>query len=255
MLDLNTTFPVRPFDPDMEVKSVPWLVENFWQKGKINVMFGPEKAGKSRLLNWLLVNSFVNEDVVGLKIIHRPKRVLYLAAEELVEDVNSRFLRYLAFAGAVPRQALIPVDFISAAGLRLDHGHQRKWLEEKLVNEEYDLLVIDPLRRVHGADENDNTAMSQIFNDFRRWTNVHGISMVLLHHTGKLGEDAAMDRIATWGRGASDLAAILDTAQFVDRQSPKLVRVLRAGRFRPVPALGLFDGEDHDFVFRKKEGK
>lgn len=242
------------YSTEVEIRETPWFVREMWQWGKINVMFGPEKSGKSRLLNWVLVNCFANPAVLDMGVDKVPSKVLYLAAEELSEDVNARMLRYMAFAGKVPKKTILPIDFISASGLRLDFAQQRKWLEDKLINEGYDLLVIDPLRRVHGADENDNTAMSHIFNDFRRWTNSHGITMVLLHHTGKLSDDADYNRIATWSRGATDLAAILDTAQFVDRLDERNIRLVRSGRFRPVKPMMLADGLDDEFVFRRKLG-
>lgn len=252
--NLESLYPTKPFSVDVKVHEVPWFVREMWQWGKINVMFGPEKSGKSRLLNWVLVNSFLHPSVLDMGIDHKPNRVLYLAAEELAEDVNARMLRYLALAGAIPRKTLLPIDFLAASGMRLEFEQQRKWLEAKILDGGYDVVVIDPLRRVHGADENDNTQMSRIFNEFRRWTNSYGITLILLHHTGKLSEDANYDRIATWSRGASDLAAILDTAQFVDRLSSKEVKLVRAGRFRPVKPLILLDGQDDEFVYRRKLG-
>lgn len=253
-MNLDTTYPTKAFSLDVQVREIPWYVRELWQKGKINVMFGPEKSGKSRLLNWVLVNSFLHPNVLDMGIDWAPSRVLYLAAEELAEDVNARMLRYIGLAGAVPRKTLLPIDFVAASGMRLEFEQQRKWLEQKILDGGYDLVVIDPLRRVHGADENDNTQMSKIFNEFRRWTNSHGITLILLHHTGKLSEDANYDRIATWSRGASDLAAILDTAQFVDRLSAKEVKLVRAGRFRPVKPMVLLDGQDDEYVYRRKLG-
>jgi RecA-family ATPase len=254
VVNLDSQFPVKEFRTDVVVKDVPWYVRDLWQRGKINVTFGPEKSGKTRFINWMIVNSLLHDNAMDLAVEWRPNRILYLAAEETIEDVNSRMLRYVGYAGAVPRQTLLPISFISASGMRLDHGQQRAWLQAKFLDEGFDMMVIDPLRRVHGADENDNTAMALIFNDLRRWTNQHDLTLLMLHHTGKLHDEADYNRIATWSRGATDLAAILDTAQFVDRASTKELRVVRAGRFRPVKPLQLVDGLDADFVFRRKLG-
>lgn len=227
------------------------MITGLWQAGKINVMFGAEKAGKSRLLNWLLVNLLSTDEVLGLSINRRPKKILYLAGEEMWEEINARMLKYYAMANEGV-QIKLPVDFIAAAGMRLEQPQYRQWLEAKLLDGGYDMLVADPLRRIHGADESDNTVMSHIFNDFSRWRNNFGITMVLLHHTGKLSEDADVSRIATWSRGATDLPAILDTAQFVQRLTSKRVSVMRQGRFPPLPTLGLADGHDEDFVFKRE---
>jgi hypothetical protein len=131
MVHLDEQFPVKPYDVDVQVREVPWFVRDMWQWGKINVLFGPEKSGKSRFLNWVLVNSFLNPAVLDMGIDRVPNRVLYLAAEELVSDVNSRMLRYTAFAGAIPKQTLLPIDFMPASGMRLEYDTQRKWLEQR----------------------------------------------------------------------------------------------------------------------------
>lgn len=228
------------------------MLSEFWQKGKINVMFGPEKAGKSRLLCWILVNLFLAEHVIGLPIVSRPRKILYLAGEEVIDEINERMLRYQAFASEGVTGQKLPIDFMSAAGLRLEQEPYRNWLERKLLDGGYDMMVADPLRRIHSADENDNSVMSRIFNDFSRWRNTHGITQVLLHHTGKLSDDADLSRIATWSRGATDLPAILDTGQLVQRVASNKVTVMRQGRFPPLPTLHLTDGLDKEFVYRRE---
>lgn len=250
MADLSSLFPVAEFSSDVVIKPIPWTIRGMWQLGKINFMFGAEKAGKSRLLNWLLVNLFTQPNVFDLAIDHVPKRILYLAGEEPTEEINARMLRYAAFAGVAPRSFIPSISFIQASGMKLNFHSYRLWLEQLLLDGGYDMLVADPLRRLHDGDENDNSVMSAIFNDMRRWSNNYGITQVILHHTGKLSDDADLDRIATWSRGASDLAAILDTAAFVQRLSAQRVKVLRAGRFAPLPPLTLADGFDEEFVFR-----
>lgn len=240
-IDLAERYPIVPFDPNSEPTPVYWLIEDLWQLGKINAMFGREKSGKSRLLGWLLAALLSERDVLGLGT-RRVKRILYLAGEETQDDITTRLKRYLRLQSVEPGE--LPLDFIEAAAMRLDFDWQREWMEKQLLNGEYDVLVIDPLRRVHGADENKSTEMAGFHNDLRRWSNRHGITTVLLHHTGRLQPDADMDRIATWGRGTTDLAAIVDTAQFVDRVNARNIRLLRAGRFPPLEPLHIVDASD-----------
>lgn len=240
-IDLSERYPIVPFDPNAEPTPVFWLVEDLWQLGKINAVFGREKSGKSRLLNWLLAALLSEQPALGLGT-RRVKRILYLAGEETQDDITTRLKRYLRLL--LVGYDTLPLDFIEAAAMRLDFDWQREWLEKQLLTGEYDVLVIDPLRRVHGADENKSTEMAGFHNDLRRWSNHHGITTILLHHTGRLQPDADMDRIATWGRGTTDLAAIVDTAAFVDRVSARNIRLLRAGRFPPLPPLHIIDDSD-----------
>jgi len=233
--DLDAFYPVKPYDPELAPERVPWLIDGFWQLGKINGMAGAEKSGKSRLLAWLMVG-MVKQSVLGMKARGLP-RTLYLAGEETRATVNTRLTTYAKLQQV--DTALIQVDFIEAAAMRLDLATQRTWMEKKLTG--YSMLVIDPLRRVHAADEDKSTTMAPILNDLRSWSNRRGLTVVFLHHTSKVDEFTNMDRMANWFRGSSDVAAIVDTAQYVDRVSKDSVMVSRAGRFAPLPPLRLKD--------------
>lgn len=236
MQNFKSLYPIVKFDPLMKPNPVRWLVDDFWQLGKINGMAGFEKSGKSRLMNWLLVGMSAGS-VLGLAT--EARKVLYLCGEETVSHVNQRLMKYAELQN-VPTN-LIDVGFIEAAAMRLDLPKQRAELLEQILDEDYSMLVIDPLRRVHGADEDKSKLMSPIFNDLRNWSNKHGLTIALVHHTPKIGMDTDMTRMASWFRGSTDLPAILDTAQYVDRTSKGLIEVHRAGRFPPLPKFKIQD--------------
>jgi RecA-family ATPase len=220
----------------MALDPVRWLVDGFWQLGKINGMAGFEKSGKSRLLAWLLVG-MSRGDVLDLPAM--PQRVLYLCGEETISHVNARVKRYAELQGILETQ--FDIDFIEAAAMRLDLKPVRKALHDRLLDDDREMLVIDPWRRVHGADENDSKVMSPMYNDLRRWSNKYNMTIVIVHHTPKISEDTDMSRMASWFRGSTDLAAILDTGQYVDRLSKSLIQVRRQGRFPPLDPLKITD--------------
>lgn len=243
---LDETFPLIPFDPNMPEYKVDWLVEGLWQKGKINMVTGYVKCGKSRLTNWLLAGMAAGK-VLDLSCV-RPERVLYLAGEEVVPHVNNRLMKYAELQG-VGYKDLPEIDFIFATGMKLNMEWYQKWLGPKL--KEYDLLVIDPLRRVHTADENDNTEMATLNTTIRQWSNDMDLSMVIIHHTPKPSEYADMSRMENWIRGAGDIAAIVDTAMFVDKIGDKTM-VRREGRYAPLQPLNILDlGNEPDQGFRR----
>lgn len=229
-------YPLVRYDPNMKLNPVRWLVDDFWQLGKINGMAGFEKSGKSRLMNWLLVGMSAGS-VLGMAAM--PKRILYLCGEETIDHVNSRITRYAELQGIPKNQ--FDIMFVEAAAMRLDMKSQRDGLLEMILDNDIEMLVIDPFRRVHGADENDSKQMSPIFNDLRRWSNKYGLTIVLLHHTPKITLETDMTRMAAWFRGSTDLPAILDTAQYVDRLSKDTIEVRRQGRFPPLPKLRITD--------------
>lgn len=241
-----TRYPIIPFDPNMIIDPPRWAVKDIWQLGKINGMAGFEKSGKSRLMNWLLVGMAKGE-VLGLQAI--PRKILYLCGEEQIQVVNARITKYAQLQDVPLDQ--FHIGFVEAAAMRLDLPKERKGLIEQILDGKYDMLVIDPLRRVHGADENDSSKMSNIYNDIRKWSNRFDITIVMLHHTPKISEDTDMTRIASWFRGSTDLPAILDTAQYVNRLTKDHIRVLRQGRFPPMSPLDVNDlGDERGFTRR-----
>lgn len=229
-------------DPDAPSVPIHWLVPGFIMEGKVNFMFGPEKAGKSRFLRWLLANGFLNREVYGLP--HRsPRRLLYLAGEEMPQDITSDLMESVMAAGG--RKDEVDwgerITLVQAAGMRLDDPAQRAWIKSELIDGGYDMLIIDPLRRVHAARESDNDEMAHLSNAFRSWSNELGVTILVLHHTGKLDEEDDLERIATWSRGATDLASVLDWATFLMRSGERFVKVRRGGRAAPRPAFNVLD--------------
>lgn len=255
--DLTELFPIIPYDPSIKPKLVPWLVDGMFQLGKINAVFGFEKAGKSRLLTWLMLHAWHGKPVWDIVPTTQPRRTLWLAGEEQPEDIIGRIQRQAAFAGFVPAKLDLAskLSFMPAAGLRMDQESYRVWLADEIKKGGYDTIIVDPLRRVHGGDENDNTMMSRIYNDWRKWTNDNKWTIIIVHHTGHKKDDAQWERMATWSRGATDLPAILDAAIFVERQTQRDLLIRRQGRYAPRPPFKLEDGNDEEFAFRLKLGE
>jgi RecA-family ATPase len=233
-------------------KPVPWLVEGLWLKGKINFILGPEKTGKSRLLAWLLAQAFgrpIGSPMLdgGLWKHYGLGNVLYLNAEETVEDVVPRIYGYADALGLTLPDEL-PLTLISetAVGLNLHVPRERQVFTERFVaNDKYNTIIIDPLRQVHGAAENSNDEMAPLCEAFRGWTNHYGKSLLAAHHSGHWRDDADLSRIATWCRGATALPAIMDAATLIrtttETQEYAIREVRRKGRMPMCQNLELYD--------------
>ncbi len=238
-------------DKDMPEADREWIAEGLIMEGKINVMFGPEKSGKSRALGWILLHAIAGQTLWDGLTTKSPGKILYLLGEESQNDLVDRMRLYSEILDLNYNKIPWAQDmtFIDAAGMRLDQQQQRKWLALQIQDGQYDTLIIDPIRRVHGARESDNDEMSRIFNDFRTWTNNHGLTLVMIHHTGKLREEDDEDRIATWSRGATDLPAVLDWATYLRRyqsgagRSDRVI-IKRAGRAPGLDPLTVWDHGD-----------
>jgi len=242
----TSKYTITKYNPLMKPEPVLWMIKDIWQLGKINAMGGFEKSGKTRLMNWMLAGTFSGRVLDHYAI---PKRCLYLCGEERAPDVNTRVTAYADLQGIDKSQ--IDIVFMDAAGMRLDLPKERQGLLTTIHEGGFGLLVIDPLRRVHGTDEDKSKDMSKIYNDFRQWSNRFNLTIVLLHHTPKIGIDTDMTRIASWFRGSTDLPAILDTAQYVSRgkfstesKEKYDIKLYRQGRFPPMEPLMIVDGGD-----------
>jgi hypothetical protein len=242
---LERAFPTVEHSPLLHPVEKQWVLTSTWLYARINFVAGPEKAGKSRLMQWLLASALTDGDNrLGIACgAHRPKRWLYLCAEESPGEVAQRLRTYAITMGKTAD--LLPISYHDASMMMLDRHDVRTRLERFMLLKGYDGLIIDPLRRVHMANENDNTAMAGMNNAFRRWCKL-GITLLLVHHTGHMGEGFDPHRIASWLRGATDVATALDAATMVWR--PTLggdkVIVYRSGRFAPVTPVNVRDGGD-----------
>jgi RecA-family ATPase len=226
-------------------------VEGLWQYRKINALTGYVKTGKSRLLSYIL-GGLPNGSVLGLPSL-LPERILYLAGEEPVQQINERIAHFARVQCADPRRIVNRIDFVTAVGMQLQRPDYQKWFTDKLATDEYDLIIIDPLRRVHSADENSNNDMALIMNAMRQWANKQNATVIFIHHTSKPSFETDLTRMETWFRGASDIAAIVDTATFLDKGASGNLQLRREGRFAPLNPLKLLDkGHEPDQGFVRK---
>jgi len=241
------------FDPSRIWPAEQWFIDQLmFADGKINAVFGLPKAGKSRFLLWCLASVFSGRTALGLPVKAVPERVIWLLGEEEEKYPQWRLTRYAQLLGADPTGW--PITFVRAAAMGLDQLSNRQiFVDQYLLQYKPDLLVIDPLRRVHNLQESSNDQMPILLNDFRRWvqtlksSNGRSLSMAIVHHTGKPREGEILDNIVSWSRGATDFPAIVDAAMFLqdsgwsDVANGRRVDVLRAGRLPVSSPISLID--------------
>lgn len=71
------------------------------------------------------------------------------------------------------------------------------------------LLILDPFSRLHGADENDNAAMTRMLQILESISKKTGATILIVHHTGKAATYNAAGEMGNQGasRGASALSS------------------------------------------------
>lgn len=189
-----------------------WKVENLSPGGGIGLLAGIPGIGKTFLVLAAALSSATGGKWLG-RFACEKGRVLLILGEEDENAVLERLdLLYAGLGLSRETGDALPVEFLIQQGIQVvdAEGNLDAAFEGQVREFQPDLLIIDPLRRVHGLDENDSLAMSRLFNAFRQVTTIpaNTCSILLTHHLRKRNEfDGDLDRL----RGSSDIPASCDS--------------------------------------------
>jgi hypothetical protein len=115
----------------------------------------------------------------------------------------------------------VEIHVITAPVLRLDRNRDRTRLLETTKRLRPRLLLLDPLVRLHGIDENNAGEVAELLAYFRSLQRQLELSVLLVHHTRK---NAAGGVAAGQGlRGSSDIHAFGDSNLYLRRTREHLV--------------------------------
>jgi hypothetical protein len=156
---------------------------------------------------------------LGKYAVPRAGPVLVYLAEDALPIVRER-VQGMARQRGLDLDA-IEIHVITAPTLRLDRGPHRERLFETARRIRPRLLLLDPLVRLHGIDENNATEVAQLLAYFRSLQRRLDLSVMLVHHTRKnvSGGVAAGQGL----RGSSDLHAFGDSNLYLRRSRERLV--------------------------------
>jgi len=115
----------------------------------------------------------------------------------------------------------VKIDVITTPVLRLDRDRDRARLRETARRLKPRLVVLDPLVRLHGIDENHAGEVAELLAYFRSLQRQLDLSVLLVHHTRK---NVAGGAAAGQGlRGSSDIHAFGDSNLYLRRAKDHLV--------------------------------
>ncbi|OHB80693.1 MAG: hypothetical protein A2W31_12910 [Planctomycetes bacterium RBG_16_64_10] len=212
-----------------------WLVEQLWGDSSVGVIGGAPKCAKTWLGLDLALSVATGTACLGRYAVPRPGPVLIYLAEDALALVRERVEGIARHRGL----ELVGVDIyvITAPSLRLDREPHRQRLLETAQRLRPRLLLLDPLVRLHGVDENNAGEVAELLAYFRLLQRRLDLSVILVHHTRK---NAAGGVAAGQGlRGSSDLHAFGDSNLYLRRVRERLV-LLSEHRAAPAsPAVTL----------------
>jgi RecA-family ATPase len=212
--------------PVLRVAEIPsdeiaerWLVEELWCTNSVGVIGGAPKCAKTWLSLDMALSVATGTSCLGKYAVPEPGPVLVYLAEDALVAVRER-IEGMAWHRGLDLDR-VEVHVITAPVLRLDQERDRMRLWETTRRLRPRLLVLDPLVRLHGIDENRAGDVAELLAYFRSLQRELGLSVVLVHHTRKNAADGVA---AGQGlRGSGDIHAFGDSNLYLQRAKDHLI--------------------------------
>jgi AAA domain len=190
-----------------------WLVEELWCARSVGVIGGAPKCAKTWLGLDMALSVATGTPCLGKYAVPEPGPVLIYLAEDALLVVRERVEGMARHRGLDLDQ--VEIDVITAPVLRLDQDRDRTRLWETIRRLRPRLLLLDPLVRLHGIDENRAGEVAELLAYFRSLQRQLGLSVLLVHHTRKNSADGVA---AGQGlRGSGDIHAFGDSNLYLQR--------------------------------------
>jgi hypothetical protein len=199
-----------------EESSGNWLIENLWGARAVGIVCGNPKVGKSWLGLDMAVSVASGTDCLGRFSVVEPGPALIYLAEDPLPALKER-VRSIGRARGVALESM-QLEVVTASRLRLDHREDRARLTETVRRHRPRLLLLDPLVRLHGVNENDAREISELLSFLRDLQRQFEVAIVLVHHARKGGSQVGGQAL----RGSGDLWAFGDSNLYLRRVDGKL---------------------------------
>jgi len=219
-VSVNQQLPVvRVGEISSEDHAHRWLVEELWGAKSVGVIGGAPKCAKTWLGLDIALSVATGTACLSKYVVPEPGPVLMYLAEDSLPAVRERV------AGMARHRNIelsrVEIHVITAGALRLDRDRDRMRLLETTRRLRPRLLLLDPLVRLHGVDENNASEVAALLAYFRSLQRLLDVSVVLVHHTRKNATGGVAAGLGL--RGSSDIHAFGDSNLYLRRAKEHLV--------------------------------
>lgn len=203
-----------------------WLIKDLWGLEAVGIVGGAPKCCKSWLGLDIALSVASGTPCLGhFEVEHKGPALVYLA-EDAAPMVRERIQgicdsRYLDIGN-------LDFHIIDAPSLRLDLDSDRNKLVNSIEILRPRLLLLDPLVRLHRADENSSADISALLGFLRELQRRFRMSVILVHHMSKKHRAQLGQAL----RGSGDLHAFGDCNAYLVRKQDKLTLSMEH-RFAP----------------------
>lgn len=161
-----------------------WLIEGAWTAEGVGVIGGAPKTCKTWTALEMAVAVATGTLFLGTYTVRQQDRVLVFLAEDPEWSARDR-IAGIAEAHGTSIDRLDHLKLVTRRQMRLDRPEDQKVLEAMIEDWRPSLLVVDPVVRVHGGDENSASDISELLGFFRVLQRRFNMAVALTHHTRK----------------------------------------------------------------------
>jgi AAA domain/Domain of unknown function (DUF3854) len=151
-----------------------------YPSGKLGTT-GPGKSLKTMLTQNMTLSLSAGVDFLGFRI-PKPRRVLYVQSEVSPYAIQERLKRMI---DGRPGLNFADALLTNAHNLKIDTKEGFRTIQHLIERSRAEVLIFDPLYRLHTKDENKAHEMREIVDLFERLIDTFGIALGAVHHHGK----------------------------------------------------------------------
>jgi len=189
-----------------------WLVDGIIPKEGISIIAGAPGYGKSWLLLDLAIDLSTGSKWLG-KFITCPSKVMYIDEESSKNLLRYRLRKLLNFKEL--KSDLLRINFYIGEGLSFSNPKSLENLKYNIQISNSSIVIVDSLIRVHSAEENNATAMAEMFSKVKQIVREFNCTIIFADHTRKQGFiESSVDQQL---RGTSEKMAAIDSSLVLNR--------------------------------------
>jgi RecA-family ATPase len=168
----------------------PQIVWRGITKGSFGFIFGPSKSGKTILCENLAMKLAIgSKQYLGEELMLIPQKVLFVSLEEFWVSRARRNAKQIEIFDIASKKVLeknyqsVPEDFLRY----LDNGEDWSRFINIIKESKSEIVFVDSLTRLASNIEESETA-KRVTQKLREITHDLGITMIVIHHSTKIGD-------------------------------------------------------------------
>lgn len=196
----------------------PWQVRGLITERSLCVIGGEPKTTKTWAALEIAMAIATGTPAFGeFQAMKAPAHVALFMAEDSRRSVRNRLRALATSRGLEPKVACARMHaaYMQAIDLRNINHVAGLVVSVREIPGPVGMIVLDPLRDCHGAEENSATEMATVAQAMRALRTVTGASVVFIHHMGKATADSKNRRAGQSMRGSTALHGAVDCGLYL----------------------------------------